>query len=127
MTSTAGRIGLFYSLNVAGAIAGSIVAGFLMLPRLGSGTSLVVLGSLSFAGGLALLAASGMSRQARATSGLLASAIFAAAVWWSPDPFAQFVAQRYPGQAIVWQEEGVEATVVVHQNRSEELTAHDQR
>ncbi len=118
----AGRIGLFYSLNVAGAIAGSIVAGFLMLPRLGSGTSLIVLGSLSFAGGLALLAASGMSRQARATSGLLASAIFAAAVWWSPDPFAQFVAQRYPGQAIVWQEEGVEATVVVHRNRSEELT-----
>ena len=55
---TAGRIGLFYSLNVAGAIVGSIVAGFLMLPRLGSGTSLVVLGSLSFAAGLALLAAS---------------------------------------------------------------------
>ncbi len=119
---TAGRIGLFYSLNVAGAIAGSIVAGFLMLPRLGSGTSLVVLGSLSFAAGLALLAASGLSRQARAASALLASAVFAAAVWWSPDPFVQFVAQRYPGQAIVWQEEGVEATVVVHRNRSDELT-----
>jgi spermidine synthase len=119
---TAGRIGLFYSLNVAGAIAGSIVAGFLMLPRLGSGTSLVVLGSLSFAAGLALLAASGLSRPARAASALLASAIFAASVWWSPDPFVQFVAQRYPGQAIVWQEEGVEATVVVHRNRSEELT-----
>jgi len=119
---TAGRIGLFYSLNVAGAIAGSIVAGFLMLPRLGSGASLVVLGSLSFAGGLALLAASGLSRRARAASALLASAIFAAAVWWSPDPFVQFVAQRYPGQDIVWQEEGVEATVVVHRNRSEELT-----
>jgi len=119
---TAGRIGLFYSLNVAGAIAGSIVAGFLMLPRLGSGASLVVLGSLSFAAGLALLAASGLSRQTRLASALLASAIFAAAVWWSPDPFVQFVAQRYPGQDIVWQEEGVEATVVVHRNRSEELT-----
>ena len=119
---TAGRIGLFYSLNVAGAIVGSIVAGFVMLPRLGSGTSLVVLGTLSFAAGLALLAASGASRQARARSALLASAAFAAAVWWSPDPFVQFVAQRYPGQAIVWQEEGVEATVVVHRNRGEELT-----
>jgi spermidine synthase len=119
---TAGRIGLFYSLNVAGAIAGSIVAGFLMLPRLGSGTSLIVLGALSFAAGLALLAASDLSRQARAASAVLASAIFAAAVWWSPDPFVQFVAQRYPGQAIVWQEEGVEATVVVHRSHSEELT-----
>ena len=119
---TAGRIGLFYSLNVAGAIVGSIAAGFVMLPRLGSGMSLVVLGSLSFAAGLALLAASGLSRRARATSALLASAAFAAAIFWSPDPFVQFVAQRYPGQAVVWQEEGVEATVVVHRNRSDELT-----
>jgi spermidine synthase len=48
--------------------------------------------------------------------------VFAAAVWRSPDPFVQFVAQRYPGQQIVWQEEGVEATVVVHQNRARELS-----
>jgi spermidine synthase len=119
---TGGRIGLFYSLNVAGAIVGSIVAGFVMLPRLGSGTSLVLLGSLSFASGLALLAASGLSRRQRISSALLACAVFSAAVWWSPDPFVQFVAQRYPGQRIVWQEEGVESTVVVHRNRSNELT-----
>ena len=119
---TAGRVGLFYSLNVAGAIVGSIVAGFVMLPKHGSGTSLVMLGCLSFAGGLALLAGSGLSRQARISSALVASALFAAAVWWSPDPFVQFVAQRYPGQSIVWQEEGVEATVVVHKNHRDELT-----
>ncbi len=119
---TAGRVGLFYSLNVAGAIVGSIVAGFVMLPKHGSGTSLVMLGCLSFASGLALLAASGLSRQARISSALVASALFAAAVWWSPDPFVQFVAQRYPGQSIVWQEEGVEATVVVHKNHRDELT-----
>ena len=119
---TAGRVGLFYSLNVAGAIVGSIVAGFVMLPKHGSGTSLVMLGCLSFTSGLALLAASGLSRQARISSALVASALFAAAVWWSPDPFVQFVAQRYPGQSIVWQEEGVEATVVVHKNHRDELT-----
>jgi len=119
---TAGRVGLFYSLNVAGAIVGSIVAGFVMLPKHGSGTSLVMLGCLSFASGLALLAASALSRQARISSALVASALFAAAVWWSPDPFVQFVAQRYPGQSIIWQEEGVEATVVVHKNHRDELT-----
>jgi spermidine synthase len=119
---TAGRVGLFYSLNVAGAIVGSIVAGFVMLPKHGSGTSLVMLGCLSFASGLVLLAASGLSRQARISSALVASAVFAAAIWWSPDPFVQFVAQRYPGQSIVWQEEGVEATVVVHKNHRDELT-----
>jgi spermidine synthase len=119
---TAGRVGLFYSLNVAGAIVGSIVAGFVMLPRHGSGTSLVMLGCLSFASGLVLLAASGLSRQARVSSALVASVVFAAAISWSPDPFVQFVAQRYPGQSIVWQEEGVEATVVVHKNHRDELT-----
>jgi spermidine synthase len=93
-----------------------------MLPHHGSGTSLIMLGCLSFASGLALLAASGFSRQARVLSAAAASAVFAIAVWWSPDPFAQFVAQRYPGQSIVWQEEGVEATVVVHKNHRDELT-----
>ena len=93
-----------------------------MLPKHGSGTSLVMLGCLSFASGLVLLAASGLSRQARVSSALVASAVFAAAIWWSPDPFVQFVAQRYPGQRIVWQEEGVEATVVVHKNHRDELT-----
>jgi spermidine synthase len=120
--NTASRIGLFYSLNVAGAIAGSLVAGFVMLPRMGSGASLVVLGSLSFATGLALLAASGLPRASRVTVAAAASAVFAAAIWFSPDPFVQFVAQRYPGQRIVWQEEGVEATVVVHESPSAELT-----
>ena len=67
-------------------------------------------------------AASGLARQARVSSALVASAVFAAAIWWSPDPFVQFVAQRYPGQSIVWQEEGVEATVVVHKNHRDELT-----
>jgi spermidine synthase len=117
-----GRLGLFYALNVAGAIVGSMVAGFVMLPRLGSGTSLIVLGSLSFAAGLALLMVAEPSRRTRLVSAAAAASVYAAAVWWSPDPFVQFVAQRYPGQAIVWQEEGVEATVVVHRNRRDELT-----
>ena len=119
---TAGRIGLFYSLNLTGAIVGSLAAGFVLLPHLGSRTSLVLLASLSFASGLALLAASELSRTMRSAAALLASCVFAVAVWFSPDPFVQFVAQRYPGQRIVWQEEGVEATVVVHENRRDELT-----
>ena len=118
----AGRIGVFYACNVTGAIVGSLAAGFVMLPQLGSRTSLVLLASFSFATGLALLAASGLSHVRRAAIAVIASLVFAAAIAFSPDPFVQFVAQRYPGQRIVWQEEGVEATVVVHQNRGDELT-----
>lgn len=120
--ATAERIGVFYALNTAGAIVGSLLAGFALLPWLGSRASLVLLATMSVASGLALLAVSGLSRASRLAAGATAAFVFAAAVSWSPDPFVQFVAQRYPGQRIVWQEEGVEATVVVHENRANELS-----
>src|SRR5688500_13685335 len=40
------RVGRMYSLNVAGAIAGSLLAGFVFLPRLGSVNALIVLSAL---------------------------------------------------------------------------------
>src|SRR4030095_1617834 len=52
---TAKRVGLFYSLNVAGAIVGSLAGGFLILPRCGSETSLALLAAVSFFSGIALL------------------------------------------------------------------------
>ena len=63
---TAERAGLFYSLNVGGAIVGSLAGGFLLLPRFGSETSLVLLGAVSFAGGVALLAVATASTISRA-------------------------------------------------------------
>jgi spermidine synthase len=116
---TAGRVGLFYSLNVAGAIVGALLGGFVLLPQLGSRTSVSLLAAASFASGLALLAACEFRVGWRVLTGVVAAAAFAAANWFSPDPFGQFVENRYPGQRIVWQEEGVEATVVVHERRGE--------
>jgi spermidine synthase len=112
---TAERVGLFYSLNVGGAIVGSLAGGFLLLPRFGSETSLVLLGAVSFGGGIALLAVATASTISRVAIGGAAVAVFSWAIWSSPDPFAQFMAQRYPGTGLVWKEEGVEATAVVHQ------------
>ena len=118
-TRAASRLSLFYSLNVAGGIIGSLLAGFVLLPRLGAQVSLIVLAAGSFGSGLALLAASSAHRPLRAGIGLGATALFAAAVWLSPNPFVEFIRQRYPGHEIVWQEEGVEATVVVHKQGDE--------
>jgi spermidine synthase len=114
VSQIARRIGVFYSINVAGSILGSLVAGFLLLPRVGSRWSIAVLATLSFGAGLLLLFASEGRRSTRVLAGVVAALVFSVAVWRSPDPFDQFVAQRYPRQRIVWQEEGVEATVVVH-------------
>ena len=107
------RIGIFYSVNLTGAILGSIVAGFVLLPEIGSRASLVALGATTLGSGLLLLAVSELRVPARAIAGVAASIMFVAAVGWSSDPFPEFVQQRYRGQRIVWQEEGVDATVVV--------------
>jgi spermidine synthase len=48
--------------------------------------------------------------------------LFVTAAWFSPDPFDQFVAQRYPRQRILWREEGVDTTVVVHEDRRQQLS-----
>jgi spermidine synthase len=111
------RIGTFYSLNVTGAILGSLAAGFLLLPRLGSLATLIALAALALLSALALLAASPRPAAARAGTAAILIAAFVATAWVAPDPFDAFLAQRYPGQHIVWQREAVQATVSVHQER----------
>jgi spermidine synthase len=113
------RIGVFYSVNVAGSILGSLVAGFFLLPRLGSRSSLILLAAISFGSGLLLLAVCELHRSLRGIVAVAASIVFAFAVVRSPEPFDEFVRQRYPRQRIVWREEGVGSTVVVHQAAGE--------
>jgi spermidine synthase len=116
------RIGTFYSLNVTGAILGSIAGGFLFLPRLGSQRSLATLGAMAFASGLLLLAASSASRSRKTFVAIAASLAFAAAIVQSPDPFDEFVAQRYRHNTILWRDEGVDATVVVLRGTNGEIS-----
>lgn len=114
---TAGeRVGLFYSLNVFGAILGSVSAGFVLLPRLGSQKSLFVVSALSLAAGLLLLAALPRGRRALpGAAGALAVLLFAWAVRSTPDPFSVELGYRYPGERLLWHEEGVQTTVTVHE------------
>jgi spermidine synthase len=114
--AVARRIGLFYALNVAGAIAGSLIAGFLVLPWLGSHASLNSLAAVSFASGVVLLAVCEWPRRVRVTVGAAAVLLFGLAILRSPDPFAQFIAVRFPSERIVWRDEGIEATVIVHES-----------
>ncbi len=50
------RVGTFSALNVTGAIAGSIAAGFVLLPLLGSRTTLIALSATTAFGAVLLLA-----------------------------------------------------------------------
>jgi spermidine synthase len=116
--SVATRVGQIYSLNVTAAIIGSLGTGFLLLPRFGSLGTTRLLGIASLASAIALFAAARASPARRAASAIAAAAAFAIAAAYTPDPFAAFLAQRYPGQSIVWQREAVQATVSVHQEAS---------
>jgi len=113
--AVARRVGQFYSMNVAGAILGSLASGFVLLPALGSYRSLTLLAAVSFASGLVLLAVCEWRRPARLVAGAVGVVVFAGAVAWSPDPFDEFVAQRYRDDRMIWKDEGIESTVVVHE------------
>jgi len=115
------RVGQFYSMNVAGAILGSLASGFVLLPAMGSYRSLTLLASTSFASAVTLLTVSEWRWPARLLSGAAGAIVFAAAVVWSPDPFDEFVAQRYTQDRIVWKDEGIESTAVVHESPGHDL------
>jgi len=109
------RVGVFYSLNVGGSIVGSLLAGFVMLPWLGSRTTLIASASVTLAAALALVVVSGWNSRQRMAVAAAAVAVFGVAAQTMPDPYDEFIAQRYPQMDPVWKEEGTEATVGVHE------------
>ena len=103
------RIGVLYSLNVAGAIAGSLLAGFVLLPRLGSVNALIALAASFVASGLWL----SLSRR----RWIAAIAVVAAFAWLArdfPDPFKVAIDRRYGDQLLeFWRHEGAQTAVSV--------------
>lgn len=112
--ATARRVGTVYSANVLGAIAGSVLGGFVLLPWLGSRVSLMVLAGLYVASGVLLL----LRRRPRhqhawaATLALLVVGVGAAVTL--PDPLRAPMRQRHGAERLFWSEEGVQTTVSVH-------------
>jgi spermidine synthase len=109
------RVGVFYSLNVGGSILGSLLAGFVLLPWLGSHTTLIASAAVTLAAGLALVVVSGWRFRQRMALATVAVVVFGVAALTMPDPYDEFIAQRYPQMEAVWKEEGTEATVGVHE------------
>ena len=103
------RVGAMYSLNVAGAIAGSLLTGFVLLPRLGSVNALIALA--------ALFVASGVSLAAGRRRWIAAVAIVFTFAWLCrdfPDPFKVAIDRRYGDQLLeFWRHEGAQTAVSV--------------
>ncbi len=112
---TAERTGSFYSLNVAGAILGSLCAGFLMLPWMGSRQSLLAMGAITLLSGVLLTLASAATRVVRYGVAVGMLVLGAATAVLVPDPFDAFLRQRYRDEKILWRREAVQTTVSVHE------------
>jgi spermidine synthase len=116
-SGAAARVGTLYAINVAGAIFGSILAGFLLLPLLGSRISLLAIAGLQVTTGCALLliAARGSLRSVIRPVAI-GVGMWILAVALIPDPFAMALTRRHPaGERVLWKEEGLQTTVSVNE------------
>jgi spermidine synthase len=106
------RVGVTYALNVAGAIGGSLAAGFLLLPGMGSLTALIALSATFVVSGVWLwLTRRGGWRWAAATAFVL---VFVLVARDMPDPFRVAIDRRY-GTLLreFWRDEGAQTAVSV--------------
>jgi spermidine synthase len=106
------RIGRIYSVNVFGAIFGSYLAGFLLVPLAGSQRSLFILGFGNLALGLALLAAA--TRTHLLVRALLVLVLVLPSLHLTrtaPDMYARIFRARFPDSHVLWYREALENTV----------------
>ena len=112
------EVGTIYAINVCGAIVGAIAGGFVLLPLLGSRLSLIVCAAL-YMGCAGVLAWAADDRRRIGWLVAAAAVPFVALALLVPDPFRATLERRYGSQErILWQEEGIQTTVSVHQQRA---------
>lgn len=109
---TGRRVGLFYAGNLIGAIAGSLVAGFVLVPLIGMQGSVIFCAALVLGSAL-LLVAMAPDRARLTAAGVASVAFVVVAVAFVPDPYAAALANRHPGSTVEWSKEGVQTTVSV--------------
>lgn len=110
------RIGLFYALNVCGAIAGALIGGFALLPLLGSRGSLIAVSSLALIAGVLLALRQFRGRPNFAGfAAVVGPVAFVMSALNAADPFAIAVERFHSGEKVLWRKEGIQTTVAVHQ------------
>ena len=108
------RLGLFYAMNVCAGVMGSLGAGFLLLPKLGSRGTILVLAAVTLTTAIGLAAVSARSWIVRVAVPLAMIAAFVVTAGRIADPIASLLALRVPGQPVIWHEEGVQTTASIH-------------
>ncbi|MGH9218382.1 MAG: fused MFS/spermidine synthase, partial [Vicinamibacterales bacterium] len=113
---TSRRVSVFYSLNVFGAILGSVLAGFVLLPQIGSRAGLIVTAGLATASSI-LLALSMRHTQPRAAIAIaaIAAALYLGGAAVAIDPFDVAFERFHRRENLLWRREGAQTTVAIHE------------
>jgi spermidine synthase len=115
-TDTSKRVGTFYSLNVVGAILGSLIAGFVLLPQIGSRNGLVVTAAVATVSAILLALAMRRSHAAMATAiGVVAPLMFLLGARTAVDPLAVAFERFHRRENLLWRQEGAQTTVAIHE------------
>ena len=112
---TSRKAGTFYSLNVLGAILGSVLAGFILLPQLGTRTSLIVVAALATISSMLLAISERKTNPSMSVAlGVVAPMLFLIGARAAVDPFDIAFDRFHRSESLVWREEGAQTTVAVH-------------
>ena len=106
------KLGGVYAGNVAGAIVGSLAAGFVLVPLLGAHHSLLLLAAMNVVLGAALLAVASTRNRSALPVGAAALAVVAFAASW-PSLHQVVFNEHFPDQQLLAYWEGLENTVSV--------------
>lgn len=107
------RAGGVYAVNVLGGIAGSLIAGFIVLPLLGAQSSLLLFASLNLALVLVVVLQAAPSRRPAMAAAALGLVAIVAAVVASPELLTGIYRERLQGEQVVFVDEGLENTIAV--------------
>lgn len=112
-TRIAERVGGVYAVNVLGGIVGSLLAGFVLLPRLGTRDTMLLLACANLALAVVLVWSVAPRSRSAVSAALAAVTVAVVAVRTAPDLLQGVFQDRFAGQRIVYVHEGLENTVVV--------------
>ncbi|NOY78505.1 MAG: tetratricopeptide repeat protein [Calditrichaeota bacterium] len=110
-------VGMIYSANTLGGVLGSLLAGFVLVPALGTQNSLMLVAAINF--GIALLIVFQPLREARRLRWMIVgvtAALYTAALLWIPkDLFLSVFNISHKNSKIIYYDEGITSTVTVHE------------
>lgn len=119
-------IGFLYAMNTVGCIAGSLVAGFILIAAIGTRGTVIFISLTEAVLGAIVLAHSGAKRQNLAFASILIIATLGLGIL-SPDPFFSVIKKivdRDPNMEIYYHKEGVAATTTAYGSKTEPLDKH---